>query len=47
MRENFNNMMYLDEIREKLGFSPKKCIYKVVEGEVIISKVEIEELYSA
>ena len=39
MREIANNMLYIDEIREKLGVSPKKCIYEIQEGEIIISNI--------
>lgn len=47
MGENLNNMVYIDELREKLGVSPKKCLYKIIEGEAIIFKVRDNELYSA
>lgn len=47
MGEKLNNMVYIDELREKLGFSPKKCLYKIVEGEAIIFRVGEEESYSA
>ena len=47
MGENFGNMVYLDELREKLGISPKKCIYKIIEGEIIICKVGEDIPYSA
>ena len=39
MKEMINNMLYIDEIREKLGVSPRKCIYKIEEGEIIISSI--------
>lgn len=38
-----NNMLYIDEIREKIGVSPKKCIYKIEKGEVIISNIKERE----
>ena len=47
MGENFSNMVYIDELREKLGVSPKKCIYKIVEGEAVICKVDEYLPYSA
>ncbi len=47
LEKNINNMIYIDEIREKLGFLPKKCQYKKVGDEVIIFKLEKDELYSA
>lgn len=47
MGEKLDNMVYMDEIREKLGVSPKKCLYKIIEGEIIIFKLGENELYSA
>lgn len=47
MGENLSNMVYIDELRERLGVSPKKCLYKVIEGEAIIFKLQENELYSA
>ena len=43
MKEAKNNMLYLDEIREKLGIAPKKCLYEKIKGEVIIFKVQEEK----
>ena len=39
MNERINNMLCIEDIREKLGISPKKCIYKLEEGEVIIYSI--------
>lgn len=39
MKEKVYNMVYLDNIREKIGISPKKCIYEIEDGEVIISNI--------
>ena len=36
---NANNVIYVSELREKLGFSPKKCVYKIVDGEIIIYSI--------
>ena len=47
MKEKVNNMIYIDEIREKLGFSPKKCAYKLINGEVIIYKIDELNIVSA
>ena len=44
MKEAKNNMLYLDEIREKLGIAPKKCLYEKIKGEVIIFKVQKKKL---
>lgn len=39
MNEKLYNMTYLDNIREKIGISPKKCIYVIEDGEIIISSI--------
>ena len=39
MKIRENNMLYLEKIREKLGITPKKCIYKLVSGEIIIYSI--------
>jgi hypothetical protein len=33
-------MIYISDLREKLGFSPKKCIYKLINGEIIIYSID-------
>ncbi len=47
MKQDLKNMVYIDEIREKLGIIPKKCQYTIVKGEAIIFKIEDEQKYSA
>lgn len=44
---NEKNMLYFEKIRERLGVSPKKCIYEIEKGEVIISKIFEQKLCSA
>lgn len=44
---NENNMLYFEEIREKLGVSPKKCIYQISKGEAVISKICEQQLHTA
>lgn len=39
MKEKESKMLYLEILREKLGISPKKCIYKLVSGEIIIYSI--------
>ena len=39
MSENVNNMVCIKDLREKLGVSPKKCVYKVVDGEIVIYSI--------
>lgn len=36
---NSNNVIQISKLREKLGFSPKKFVYKIVDGEVIIYNI--------
>ena len=36
---NANNVIQISELREKLGFSQKKCFYKIVDGEIIIYNI--------
>ena len=47
MGENLNNMIYIERLREKLGVSPKKCVYKIVDGEAVICEVKNNLPYSA
>ena len=47
MNEKANNMFYIDELREKLGFLPKKCVYKLVNGEIVIYSISEREDFSA
>lgn len=42
MKEIKNNIIHISELREKLGFSPKKCVYKIVDDEVIIFSISEE-----
>lgn len=39
MNEKIQSMLKLNELREKLGISPKKCIYKIEKGEIIIYSI--------
>ncbi len=47
MKNNMENVISLEEIREKIGVSPKKCIYKVQDGEIFISQLQDFKLFSA
>ena len=40
-------LIYIDEIREKLGVSPKKYEYKIVNGEIVIYNLNYIENFSA
>lgn len=42
MSENVKNLVYISELREKLGFSPRKCVYKVINGEIVIYSINEE-----
>lgn len=39
MNERIQNILKLNELREKLGISPKKCIYEIEKGEIIIYNI--------
>ena len=39
MSDSVNNMIYISDLREKLGVSPKKCVYKIVNGEIVIYSI--------
>ena len=39
MKEIKDDLMYIEKLREKLGVSPKKCIYNIVKGEIIIYRI--------
>ena len=47
MSENLNNMVYISELREKLGFSPRKCVYKIINGEIVIYSIKEIKDFSA
>ena len=35
-----SSMLNINNLREKLSLSPKKCIYKIERGEIIIYHIE-------
>lgn len=47
MKNSAQNFISLEEIREKIGVSPKKCLYKIVNGEIIIFQLQDSKLFSA